>query len=112
MTEDGKVIYYSDYNMYGATKKNRQDGWTCCTGTRPLLMAELQRLIYFEDHDELYIDQYTPSTLTWKRQGQEIKVTQETDFPYNPAVQIRLQTAAPVTFKSLCQQLLTQMAGL
>lgn len=99
MTEDGKVIYYSDYNMYGATKKNRQDGWTCCTGTRPLLMAELQRLIYFEDHDELYIDQYTPSTLTWKRQGQEIKVTQETDFPYNPAVQIRLQTAAPVTFK-------------
>lgn len=99
MTEDGNVIYYSDYNMYGATKKNRQDGWTCCTGTRPLLMAELQRLIYFEDHDELYIDQYTPSTLTWKRQGQEIKVTQETDFPYNPTVQIRLQTAAPITFK-------------
>lgn len=99
MTEDGKVIYYSDYNMYGAMKKNRQDGWTCCTGTRPLLMAELQRLIYFHDKDELYIDQYTASTLTWHRQDQEIRISQITDFPYDSTVQIHLQVNAPVRFK-------------
>lgn len=98
MTEDGKVIYYSDYNMYGARKINRQDGWTCCTGTRPLLVAEMQRLIYFEDEDGLYISQYIPSTLYWNKQGQEIVLEQRTDFPKEDATQICLSLEKPAVF--------------
>ena len=99
MTEEGNIIYYSDYNMYGGTKLNRKDGWTCCTGTRPLLMAELQRLIYFEKNGDLYIDQYTPSTLHWNRDGESIEVTQTTGFPYDPAVRISFQMDRPVSFR-------------
>ena len=98
MTEDGKVIYYSDYNMYGGRKINRQDGWTCCTGTRPLLMAELQRLLYFEDRDSLYISQYVPSTLRWNRSGGSVLVRQETDFPEKDTVKITLHLSAPQEF--------------
>lgn len=79
MTRDGRVIYYSDYNMYGAEKVNRADAWTCCTGTRPLLMLELPRLIYFipkesaaeEDLDDthpvqdLFVNQFVPSSVSF-----------------------------------------------
>lgn len=99
MTKDGGVIYYSDYNMYGGMKKNRKDGWTCCTGTRPLLIAEMQRLIYFHDGKDLYISQYTPSTLSWNRKEQEIRVSQTTDFPYASEVCISLQLKAPAAFR-------------
>ncbi|NLY18772.1 MAG: hypothetical protein GX045_07435 [Clostridiaceae bacterium] len=98
MTEDGKVIYYSDYNMYGAQKINRQDGWTCCTGTRPLVVTEMQRLIYFNDGEDLYIAQYTPSTLSWNRQGGKIVVHQKTGFPLTNETQIELQLESATEF--------------
>lgn len=98
MTEDGKVIYYSDYNMYGAQKLNRADGWTCCTGTRPLLAAEMQRLIYFEDQNGLYVSQYIPSTLHWKVQNHVVTITQKTDFPVEDSTQLILSLTAPCTF--------------
>ncbi|MDO4284553.1 MAG: glycoside hydrolase family 127 protein [Eubacteriales bacterium] len=98
MTEDGKVIYYSDYNMYGARKINRQDGWTCCTGTRPLLVAEMQRLIYFEENGDLFLSQYTPSSLTWRRNGDTIAVRQSTAFPESETVLLSLSMDAPAEF--------------
>ncbi len=98
MTEDGKVIYYSDYNMYGGAKKNRQDGWTCCTGTRPLLTAEMPRIIYFEDQNDLYISQYVPSILHWNRCEQSITVTQETAFPEEDTTQLTLSLQEPAHF--------------
>lgn len=98
MTEDGKVIYYSDYNMYGARKINRQDGWTCCTGTRPLLVTEMQRLIYFEDKDGLYISQFTPSTLSWQWKGTSITIEQQTAFPTEDSTRILLSLKNPCTF--------------
>lgn len=98
MTEDGKVIYYSDYNMYGAKKINRADGWTCCTGTRPLLVAEMQRLIYFEDQNSLYVSQFIPSTLHWKVQDCDVTVTQKTNFPVEDSSQFLLTLSSPCVF--------------
>ena len=98
MTDDGKVIYYSDYNMYGARKRNRQDGWTCCTGTRPLLVAELQRLLYYEDEDGLYISQYISSTLHWNRPNGEVIIKQETSFPEKDITEITFTLSGPQEF--------------
>lgn len=98
MTKDGKVIYYSDYNMYGGMKVNRQDGWTCCTGTRPLLVSEIQRLLYFEDNGDLYISQYTPSTLNWKRAEGIVKLHQKTMFPLQDTTELHLTLSTPQTF--------------
>jgi len=98
MTEDGKVIYYSDYNMYGAQKINRKDGWTCCTGTRPLVVPEMQRMLYFHEAGDLYVAQYTPSTLRWQRDGQIITVEQQTAFPLEDTASLRLSMAAPASF--------------
>ena len=98
MTEEGNIIYYSDYNMYGGQKKNRQDGWTCCTGTRPLLVAEMQRLIYFEENADLFVSQYTPSTLHWNREGVKIEVRQDTSFPLEDSTALTLSLSSPAAF--------------
>ncbi|MBR3643558.1 MAG: glycoside hydrolase family 127 protein, partial [Parasporobacterium sp.] len=98
MTEDGKVIYYSDYNMYGAQKINRQDNWTCCTGTRPLLVAEFPRVIYFHDEDSMYVAQFTPSTVKWRRGEQTVTLTQETVFPRENSTKISLGMQEPEYF--------------
>ncbi len=98
MTEDGKVIYYSDYNMYGASKINRQDGWTCCTGTRPLLMIEIPRLIYYTDDQALYISQYIPSTLKCTLNNVNVTLKQETEFPVEDIVNFALTLSEPATF--------------
>lgn len=98
MTEEGNIIYYSDYNMYGGYKKNRQDGWTCCTGTRPLLVTEMQRLLYFEEDGGLYVSQYIPSKLHWNRNGSPVTVCQETGFPEENTTSLTLSLTAPAVF--------------
>lgn len=103
MTSDGKVVYYSDYNMYGAEKKNREDPWTCCTGTRPLLMLELPRLIYYEESASsgcpgLCISQFIPSVLRTELCGTAVSLEQKTAFPLDDTVFFSLSLSKPAAF--------------
>ena len=98
MTEDGRVIYYSDYNMYGAAKVNRTDGWTCCTGTRPLLVMEIPRLIYYTDGSGLFVDQYIPSTLNCTLNGIGITLSQQTSFPLQDEMHFSLKLSEEAEF--------------
>lgn len=98
MTEDGKVIYYSDYNMYGASKINRQDPWTCCTGTRPLAVIEIPRMLYYTDDDDLFVSQYASSELHWDRAGQAVTVIQQTSFPETDTSELSFRMESPKRF--------------
>ena len=98
MTADGKVFYYSDYNLSGASKRNIPTGWTCCTGTRPMAVADYDDLIYFKTPDALYVNLYTPATVRWKVHGTAVTVRQETRFPENDAVDFVVSTAQPTLF--------------
>lgn len=42
---DVHVFDDSDYNAFGAVKQNHPVGWTCCTGTRPMALADLHDLV-------------------------------------------------------------------
>ena len=104
MTSDGKVIYYSDYNLYNAKKINRQAGWTCCTGTRPLAVTEIPRLIYFRENDSLFVSQYIPSKLAWNRPDGTVRLTQLTEFPVEDSTKFTITVEKPVSFR-LCLRL-------
>ncbi|MCL6220316.1 beta-L-arabinofuranosidase domain-containing protein [Zunongwangia pacifica] len=56
-------------------------GFTCCNGTALESSTKLQNSIYFKDANNkaLYVNLYVPSTLHWHEQN--IKLTQETNFP-------------------------------
>ena len=98
MTPDGHVFYYSDYNLHGATKKNTDFGWSCCTGTRPQAVADYTDLVYFRDSVTLYVNLFTPSTVVWKQGGEPVKVTQTTAFPASDEVRLKLDLMVPSEF--------------
>ncbi|MFE3828286.1 beta-L-arabinofuranosidase domain-containing protein [Streptomyces sp. NPDC059092] len=56
-------------------------GTTCCEGTGMESATKYQDSVYFRQADDsvLYVNLYSPSTLTWAERG--ITVTQTTDFP-------------------------------
>ncbi len=98
MTTDGRVFYYSDYNPHGGEKRNHPEGWTCCTGTRPIAAAEFNRLAFFHDQDELCVNLYLPSTVHWKREAGTVTVVQETRFPEDKNSTLVLSMDQPQRF--------------
>jgi DUF1680 family protein len=90
MTADGRVFYYSDYNLHGGTKRNIDFGWSCCTGTRPQAVADYLDLAYFRDTEALYVNLFTPSTVTWKHKGEAVTLAQFTSFPESDEVRLTL----------------------
>ena len=64
MDEKGHVMYYSDYCTQGGRKHLHPNTWTCCTGTRPLLLCELKRTVFFHDGQNLYVNLFTPASVT------------------------------------------------
>ena len=100
MTSDGLVFYYSDYAASGGEKRNHPVGWSCCTGTRPMALADLHDLVYFHGNEDLYVNLYLPSTITWNRPGGPIIVRQFTRFPEVESTRlvIALPSQPPKTF--------------
>ncbi|POX49876.1 glycosylase [Streptomyces sp. Ru71] len=58
-----------------------KQGTTCCEGTGMESATKYQDSVYFAQADgsALYVNLYSPSTLTWREHG--VTVTQETGFP-------------------------------
>lgn len=99
MAPEGHTFYYSDYQI-GAGKKTYFPGgtWPCCSGTFPQVLADYHNIIYFKDADSLYLNLFVSSEVTWNREGQEIKIEQETAFPELDVTTISIRPQAKVTF--------------
>jgi hypothetical protein len=90
MTPETNVMYYSNYNINGATKLNRPVAGTCCAGTRPLTVIQYHLNTYFYDTDNIYVNLFTPSSVSWEHGSNQVKLTQDTDFPYDDHTEISL----------------------
>jgi DUF1680 family protein len=99
MTARGNVFYYSDYNPGGGRKVNHDTPWTCCTGTRPIAVSELQDLIYFQDPEGIYVNLYTPSTVKLRRRDSDVTITQRTHFPESDYSDFRVAASKPLYLK-------------
>ncbi len=91
---DGKVHYYGNYAMAGGTKQFYWQEWPCCSGTYLQNMAEYHNLIFFHAQDALCVNLYVPSEVEWNG----VRVTQETAYPEDEVVTLRLAMAAPRRF--------------
>jgi hypothetical protein len=98
MSPDGLVFYYSDYSGLSGVKRNHSAGWSCCTGTRPMALADLHELIYFHDQKDLYVNLFVPSTVNWTRSGQQITVRQHTRFPETESTELTIASKRSTTF--------------
>jgi DUF1680 family protein len=97
-TRDGRVFYYSDYNPTGATKRNHDTPWTCCTGTRPLAVADYHALVYFHDRDALCVNLFTPSSVRWGVGDATTTVRQRTRFPERDETNFEVTMSKPAEF--------------
>jgi DUF1680 family protein len=95
LLEDGASFYYSDYNN-SASKFYHQDKWPCCSGTFPQITADYGISSYFRSPNGIYVNLYLPSRLTWKQNGANVSLTQQTSYPEVPetSLEIKLDRAA------------------
>ncbi len=98
MSPDGRVFYYSDYSALGGSKRTYDAGWSCCTGTRPIVLADLHDILYFRTEEDLYVNLFVPSTVTWNRAGGPITVRQQTRFPESELTELTIASQRPATF--------------
>ena len=98
MSSEGLVFYYSDYSALGSVKRNYPVGWSCCTGTRPMALADLHDLVYFHSADDFYVNLFVPSTVTWDRSDVRVTIRQRTRFPEAESTELTMAMQRPATF--------------
>jgi len=95
--KDGTIMYGSRYHLYGA-QKTLWAPWSCCTGTLPQAVTEYHNLIYFYDEESIYINLFTSSRVEWNGPDCQVIITQETIFPEEETVLIRVEPEIPSRF--------------
>jgi hypothetical protein len=109
MRLDGSSFYYSDYHpsavktfrqpIPGATYRWDLDArWPCCSGTLPQIASDYGISSYFRDRSGVYVNLYVPSRLTWSAGSVQCTLTQETNYPTEDLVKLRVETSAPTQF--------------
>lgn len=94
---DGRVCYFVSLEMGGHKSFNSQfDSFTCCVGSGMESHSMYGSAIYFHSEDELYVNQYVPSTVVWEEQS--IRLKQETNFPEEGSGVLRISALQPTKF--------------
>ncbi len=94
---DGSAFYYSDYNFDGH-KFYHPDKWPCCSGTLPQIAADYGISAYFHDRQNLYVNLYVPSTVTWTSNGARCSLKQTTEYPYDSYIRFDVTLSSPADF--------------
>ena len=97
MNDYGMIMYGSKYHLYGA-QKSLFTVWFCCQGSLPQTVTDYHNLIYFHDKKNLYINLYVPSQVDWEGPNGLVTVVQETRFPEDGMVYLKVQTNNPGRF--------------
>jgi hypothetical protein len=95
--KDGHGFYYSDYNNDGS-KVYHPYKWQCCTGTFSQVTADYGISSYFSDGQGIYVNLFVPSKVKWIRSGERIALAQLTNYPHDPATQIKIALVSPTAF--------------
>jgi len=94
---DGDYPYYSTYGAE-ARKVFYPRKWPCCSGTLVEGVADYVKNIYFRAHDGVAVNLYAPSRVHWQERGANISLEQQTDYPLDGRIALRVTLAAPVEF--------------
>jgi DUF1680 family protein len=92
---DGTSFYYSDYGTTGR-KGWYRDKWPCCSGTFPQLAADYHLSTYLRSGDGVYVNLFTPSRVRWTEGAATCALTQETNYPFDGKVTMRMSASTPV----------------
>lgn len=94
---DGTSFYYSDYATTGKKVWYGQK-WPCCSGTFPQLAADYHVSTYLRSSDGVYVNLFTPSRVNWTDGAGRYRITQETEYPFDNKVTMKISASQPGEF--------------
>jgi uncharacterized protein len=94
---NGDYPYYSSYGPR-ARKAYYQSKWPCCSGTLIQGVADYVRNIYFRTTQGVAVNLFAPSELRWNHNGVALTLTQQTEYPLDNNVLMRVGCAQPARF--------------
>lgn len=93
-----EVYYYARYGAGGSAKGYTVTPWCCCAGSRIQVAADYHDVIYFMAGDDLHVNLYTPSSVSWQPRGTSVSLRQATRFPLEPRSRFVVSAGEPVEF--------------
>lgn len=94
---DGRRIRY--YTPFEGPRVYHRGDTYCCPCNYRRIVSELPRMIYYTSDDGIAVNTYTPSTATLTLpSGAVVKIAQETAYPQNGHVAIKLTPASTQEF--------------
>ncbi|MBK7477526.1 MAG: glycoside hydrolase family 127 protein [Haliscomenobacter sp.] len=94
--ETGKVIYNLSLEMGGFKTYQEPEWFTCCVGSGMETHSKYGGHIYYHNEQELYVNQYIASELTWEEMG--LTLTQRTGYPEEQGAAFSIKAKKPKTF--------------
>ncbi len=93
----GRVIYHLTLDMGGYKIYEDPYGFTCCVGTGMENHSKYGAAIYFHDEDDLYVNLFIPSELTWPEK--RLLLTQTTEFPKSDGSRLEFSLEKPAKLR-------------
>jgi DUF1680 family protein len=92
----GMVAYFLPM-LPGAHKvySTPDSSFWCCVGTGFENQAKYSEAIYYHNANDVYVNLFIPSELTWKEKGMILR--QQTRFPEDGSILLTIETAKPIT---------------
>jgi uncharacterized protein len=106
---DGKKFFYANHltvypraiaSAHGHVAATRQEwfGCACCPPNIARLIASVGQYIYSTSEETVYVHLYIGSSTECRVGGQEIKVRQNTEYPWKEKILITVQPTTPARF--------------
>jgi uncharacterized protein len=94
---EGGFVYFTPMRPrhYRVYSQPQNDFW-CCVGTGLENHGKYGELIYAHQGDNIFVNLFIPSKLTWKEKG--MTLVQNTKFPFEEGSQIKMQLQKPKQF--------------
>jgi DUF1680 family protein len=93
---DGRRIRY--YSPFEGPRQYHPGDTYCCPCNYRRIVAELPELVYYRGGRGITVSLYTASEATLEASGVKTTITQQTAYPSNGDVTVRLSPARPATF--------------
>ncbi|GAA4010756.1 glycoside hydrolase family 127 protein [Deinococcus rubellus] len=99
-SQDGEEYFYQ--NPLADEGNHRRKAWfgcACCPPNVARLMASLPGYVYSTAKNEVWVNLYVDSEASLSVSGQDVKLTQRTEYPWDGKVELTVGTAAHFTLK-------------
>ncbi len=98
---DGTTFFYPNpLESEGKDERSPWFGCACCPANVTRFMASVPGYFYAQSKDSLYVNLYAAGTAKMKLDsGPDVEITQETNYPWDGAITLRIKPAQSAKFK-------------